>query len=84
MYSAVLPIEIPDEPVPLADIPGGDVLGANRVPTDEGEVLGARRAAQTDDNSRASLWTAILLGSVAGVGAWSVLKKKNEDDSVEE
>ena len=78
------PIEIPDEPVPLANIPDGDVLGANRVPTDEGEVLGARRAAQTDDNSRASLWTAILLGSVAGVGAWSVLKKKNEDDSVEE
>ena len=78
-------VEIPDEDVPLAPGPdSGDVLGANRIPMDEGEVLGARRAAQTDDNNRSALWTAILLGSTAGVGAWSLFRKKNSRDNVEE
>ena len=78
-------VVIPDEDVPLAPGPdGGDVLGVNRIPVDEGEVLGARRAPQTDDNSRAALWTAILLGSTAGVGAWSLFRKKNDRNDVEE
>jgi len=78
-------VEIPDEDVPLAPGPdNGDVLGVSRLPMDEGEVLGARRAAQTDDNNRSALWTAILLGSTAGIGAWSLFRKKNNRDNVEE
>ena len=80
------PVIIEDEETPLAETPEGEVLGVRRGPVvvvepttvPEGEVLGARRAPQTGDDSKTNLWTAILFGAVAGMGAWAFTKKREE------